>query len=69
MNENARYKEKFRLREELAKLRRNKMLDYGQTVKESHQPKVSIDKKKEVEIRQETLQNNRMKVDGDGNFT
>lgn len=44
MAENLKFKERFSMRKEMAKLRQNKMTDYGLTIKDSHHPKISIDK-------------------------
>lgn len=60
MHENMKFKEKFKLKEELAKLRRNRIMDYEQTVKESYAPKIDEEKRKEVEVRQEVLKNKRL---------
>jgi hypothetical protein len=44
IQENLKFREKFRLKEELAKLKRHKILDYQQTIKEAYPPKISEDK-------------------------
>lgn len=54
------------LQEELSKLKRNRRMNYDHTVKESYQPKIDEEKRKQVEIRQETLINKRLKLESDG---
>lgn len=41
-------------------------MNYDHTVKESYQPKIDEEKRKQVEIRQETLINKRLKLESDG---
>ena len=61
--ENVRAKEQHRMKEELARLNRNKMLDYGQTVLEEHHPKISLEKQMEVNAKKETFHNLRTKFE------
>lgn len=46
IEENMKFKEQFKYKEELAKLRRNKMNHYGIVVKEKHSPKIDPTKRR-----------------------
>lgn len=54
------------LQGELSKLKRNRRMNYDHTVKESYQPRIDDEKRKQVEIRQETLVNRRLKLESEG---
>ncbi len=56
-------KEQKKLKGELAKLNRNKMLGYGQTAMQEHHPKISSVKQMEVNARKEAFKNIRTKFD------
>ncbi|CAI2385591.1 unnamed protein product [Moneuplotes crassus] len=55
INENLKFKEKFKLKEELAKLRKNRIKNYDHNVRECYRPVISKDKQDEVKSRIELL--------------
>lgn len=62
MLENMRFKEQLKLKEEVSKLKRNKMVHYGQVIKDTKIPTIDDDKRKEIEFRKQNFTNLRTKI-------